>query len=218
MKHVPHARLMVTVMLLLGAMTTATFAQRLAIRAAGTKTVTISDKVGDNQFEWTSEAPLEDIRGTAGDVSGSFTINLANPSAITGTITASVSSMKSGNTMRDHHIKSDEWLDASNHDQISFRITSVKNTTVSGNKLSGTAVGTFTMHGVSKAMAIPFTLTYIDESAATRKRAPGDLVMVTAKFDVKLADFDVQGSKGLVGSKVAESISIEAKLFGSTAL
>jgi hypothetical protein len=72
------------------------------------------------------------------------------------------------------------------------------------------------MHGVTKQMSIPFTITWLDESAATQKRAPGDLVMVEASFSVALKDFRVAGSQGLIGSKVGETIAITAKLFGST--
>ena len=193
-------------------------AQRLAVSASGAKTVTLSDKVGDNQFIWSSDAPLEDIRGTAEGVSGTLRIDPSNPASISGTISAKVSTMKSGNGTRDQHLRSSQWLDAKKHDDITFKISSIKNVSVSGNKMSGTAVGTFTLHGVSKTMSVPFTLTYIDASAATRKRAPGDLVMITASFDVRLADFNVQGAKDLVGSKVAETIQVEAKLFGSTGL
>jgi hypothetical protein len=65
-------------------------------------------------------------------------------------------------------------------------------------------------------MSIPFKLTYIDESAKTRARAPGDLMMLTSDFTVSLKDFGVAGAQGYVGSKVGETITVSAKLFGST--
>lgn len=189
---------------------------QLAVRSTGSKTVTLTDRVGKNQFTWTSDAPLEKIKGTAEGVSGSFTIDPKNVAGLRGTISAQVATMKTGSGTRDEHLRGAQWLDAARHPQISFTIASVSNVKVTGNKATATATGTFSMHGVTKQMSIPFTITWLDESATTQKRAPGDLVMVEASFSVALKDFKVAGSQGLIGSKVGETIAITAKLFGST--
>lgn len=191
-------------------------AQALNVSASGSKSVTISDKVGQNQFSWLSKAPLENIRGTASGVSGSFTMNPKDVSSIRGTISAKVSTMKTGNTTRDKHLKSSDWLDAAKYPTIKFTISSIRSASVTGNKVKATAVGSFTMHGVTKTISVPFELTYIDASAATKKRASGDLVMIEADFTISLDDFNVSGKDGMVGSKVGETISINAKLFGHT--
>lgn len=204
-------------LLLLGANATLQ-AQKLDVSASGNKTVKLSDKVGKNQFTWVSDAPLEKIKGTATGISGSFSIDPANLSGIRGTISATVSTMKTGNSTRDKHLQGSDWLDASKFPKISFSITSVNNVKVNGNSMTATAVGNFTMHGVTKQISIPFSLTYLDESAKTKKRAPGDLVMIEATFNVSLADFQVKGKDGIVGSKVGESIAVTAKLFGATGL
>lgn len=193
-----------------------TASAQLKVAARGTKTVTISDRVGKNQFTWNSDAPLEKIKGTAEGISGSFTIDPANLAGIRGTISAKVSTMKTGNTTRDGHLKGAEWLDAASYPTITFTISSVSGIKVKGHKASGIAKGTFTMHGVTKPLSIPYTITYLDASAATRKKAPGDLVMITADFKISLKDFKVAGSKGLIGSKVGETIKIKAQLYGAT--
>ncbi len=54
------------------------------------------------------------------------------------------------------------------------------------------------------------------ESEATKKRAAGDLVMINANFSVALKDYNVKGKGGIVGSKVGETIQLEAALFGAT--
>jgi polyisoprenoid-binding protein YceI len=195
---------------------TAAFAQPLAVRASGQKTITLNDKVGKNQFLWKSSAPGEEINGTAEGISGSFTFNPKQPAKLRGTLMATVATMASGNATRDEHIKSSTWLDAAKYPKISFVITSITNPVTVGSKLSGKAVGKFTMHGVTKQITVPFTLTYVDASEKTRARAAGDLVMFTAEFDVALADFKVVGREGLIGSKVGERIKIKANLFGTT--
>jgi polyisoprenoid-binding protein YceI len=202
--------------LLFGALAGTTASAQLAVSASGAKRVTLNDKVGNNQFTWTSDAPLEKIKGTAEGVTGSFTIDPKNLGSLRGSISADVKTMKTGNGTRDGHLQSAQWLDAGKYPTISFTINSVGNVKASGNTATGTATGTFTMHGVSKTVSVPFKLTYLDASAKTRARAAGDLVMINADFNVSLKDFNVAGSKGVVGSKVGETIAVSAQLFGAT--
>lgn len=189
---------------------------QLKVAASGPRKVTLSNNVGKNQFLWTSDAPLEKIKGTAEDVSGSFTVDPKNIAGLRGTISAAASSMKTGNTTRDGHLQSAAWLDVARFSQITFEVASVSNVKVNGNTATALASGTFKMHGVSKQMSIPFKITWLDESAKTRQRAPGDLVMVTADFTLALKDFNVAGTKDVIGNKVGETIAITAQLFGST--
>jgi polyisoprenoid-binding protein YceI len=192
-------------------------AQALSVSASGAKRVRLSDAVGKNQMTWMSDAPLEQIKGTAEGVAGTLTLDPRNLSTLRGTISAQVGTMKSGNATRDGHLTGAQWLDAAKHPTITFTVSSVSGIKVSGNKATGTATGAFAMHGVTKTISVPFQLTYIDESAKTRERAPGDLVMLTANFDIALADFGVAGAKGIIGSKVGEKIHVTAQVFGSTA-
>ncbi len=182
---------------------------------SGAKVVTLNDKVNKNQFIWISEAPLENTRGTSEGVTGTLTMDPSNLSTIRGTVSTPVASMKTGNDTRDRHLMSAEWLDAAHYPKISFTIISVSGISVSGNSATGTAVGTFTMHGKSKQINIPFHMTYLPESAKTRERAPGDLVMMTADFTISLKDYNVAGQEGMVGSKVGETIKITAQLFAN---
>src|SRR5687767_1321950 len=129
---------------------------QLAVKGAGSKKVTLNDKVGNNQFLWSSDAPLEKIKGSADAVSGSFTIDPKNIAGIRGTISAQVKSMKTGNATRDEHLAGAQWLDAAKYPSITFAINSVSGVKVTGNKAKATATGTFTMHGVAKQISIPF--------------------------------------------------------------
>lgn len=203
----------VAALLVLGAGTG--YSQSFNVPNGGEKIVTMNDNVNKNQFIWVSDAPLENIKGSSEGVVGTLTMDTRDLSKIRGTITTQVATMRSGNDTRDHHLKSAEWLDASHFPLISFTITSVSNVTVSGNTATGTATGNFTMHGVTKKMSIPYTIKYIPESAKTRERAPGDLTMITADFNIALKDYNVAGQEGTVGSKVGETIKITAQLFGN---
>ncbi len=205
--------LCVTALLVTGAGTASS--QSLSAPGGGEKLVALNEKVGHNQFIWESDAPLENTRGTSEGVTGSLTIDTRDLSKIRGTISTQVSTMKTGNETRDHHLKSSEWLDATHDPLISFTISSIANVTTNGNSATGTATGNFTMHGVSKQLSIPFRLTYVPQSAKTMERAPGDLTMFAADFTISLKDFNVAGQEGLIGSKVGESIKVTAQLFGN---
>lgn len=187
---------------------------------SGQKQITITDKVGENMMKYLSDAPLEKISGTAKGVSGQFTLDASNLEATTGTITVQVLSMKSGVTKRDEHMYNADWLDAEKYPTITFQIQKLENVQVSTDNgisiIKANAVGKFTLHGVSKEMKIPIVMKYVKESEATKKRASGDLVMVNANFSVALKDYNVKGKSGIVGSKVGESIQLEAALFGAT--
>ena len=184
--------------------------------AGGPKKFTWNDRVSKNQFVWVSEAPVENIRGTSEGITGSITFDPKDLRTMRGTISTATRTMKTGNGTRDSHLLSAEWMDAAKYPAITFNITGVSEIKTNAAGASGLASGDFTMHGVTKHLAIPFQMTYLAESAKTRERAPGDLIVVKANFNIALKDFNITGTSGLVGSKVGESIKIDAQLFGNS--
>jgi len=82
--------------------------------------------------------------------------------------------------------------------------------------VNATAVGTFSLHGETKDMTTPITLTYVPESDETKKRASGALVMISTSFDVALKDYKVKGKEGVVGKSVGEIIKVQASLFANS--
>ena len=188
------------------------------------QTVALSDSVGRNQMVFVSTAPLEEIHGTAGEVSGSFTFDPNSLEGLTGKIVVQVKGMRTGISKRDRHLMSKDWLDGARYPTISYEIDEleaierVESDAAKGSAVvRGRAVGDFTLHGVTVEMSIPFVATYMAESEETRDRGPGDFVMVQATFKVALRDFGIKGVRGFVGSRVGESIEIRVSLYGSTA-
>ncbi len=191
--------------------------------ALANKAFTLSNKVGTNQLQFTSQAPLEDIEGTASEVSGAIFIDPAHPEKTTGKIDVKVGSMKTGIAKRDSHLYGEDWLGAEQYPIITFTVQSLSSVQQVKNDggvivFQGDAVGQFTLHGVTKDISIPVKITYLKESDKTRERAPGDLVLVQGEFVIALKDFNVRGSKGTVGSKVGETITIKANFFSSNGL
>jgi polyisoprenoid-binding protein YceI len=187
---------------------------------AGSKKYTLNNTVGKNAIDFVSDAPAEKINGTADQVSGSFTLDATNLEATTGRIEVKVESMKTANSKRDEHMYSDVWLDAAKYPTIMFDVKSLKDvkvTTKDGKSVvTATAVGSFTCHGVTKPSTASITLTYLPESAETKKRASGNLVMIDTSFTVALADHNVTGKAGVVGKSVGQTIAVAAKLFANS--
>ena len=189
---------------------------QLNVAVSGTKQVTLNDNVNKNQFIWLSEAPLENIRGTSEGVTGSFSIDPKDLTTMRGSVITQTNTMKTGNGPRDSHLYSPEWMGVAKYPTITFKITSVSDVKASGNTATAMVTGAFTMHSVTQPETVPIKLTYLVANDKTRQRAPGDLVMIAADFSLKLKDFNIAGTEGVIGSKVGEHIKITAQLFGNT--
>jgi polyisoprenoid-binding protein YceI len=187
---------------------------------AGTRSFSVNNAVGSNLIKFLSDAPGEKINGSADGVTGAFTIDPANLEATKGTITVQVMTMKTSIEKRDEHMYSDVWLDAAKYPTITYAITGLKNVKVQTkdgrSSVTAAATGTFTCHGVTKPLEATVNFTYLPESAETKKRAKGDLVMVNAQFTVALKDHNITGKAGIVGSKVGEVIQIDAALYANS--
>lgn len=182
---------------------------------SGEKTFTFFDKAGRNQATFFSTTPLEDINGTANGIDGTVSFDVTNiAKTIKGHVKVEVNSMQTGIDLRDSHLKSPNWLDAETHPEIRFELTGMKDVkSEADNKISGTATGKFTLHGVTKEISVPVTFIYLKESEDTKKRAPGDLLGLNSKFNVKLSDYGVQND--IIGNKVAEDIEVTFNVVGT---
>jgi polyisoprenoid-binding protein YceI len=190
---------------------------------AGPKTVILGNtEKYKNEIRFVSDAPLEKISGTAQEITGKFSIDLQNIGATSGSFTVPVRSMVTGSSSRDSHMYDTEWLDADAYKNITYNLKSVvvektDNSTPGRTVVNGTAKGEFFLHGISKPLDAKVKITYLSESAQTRGIASGDLVLVNAEFSVPLKAHGVKGKGNIVGTKVGESITINAQLFGTSA-
>jgi len=186
------------------------------VKASGEQNFSFIDQHGRNQATFFSETPLEDINGLTNHVAGNVTFNVGDLSTLTGSVTVSTASIKTGIDLRDEHLKSDNWLDAESYPDITFTIISVGDVkSVESNKLTAKVTGDFTVHGVTKEVTSNVTMTYLDESEQTKKRAPGDLLGVQATFNITLSDYDVEHM--VLGQKVSDSIVVGVTIVGSNA-
>ena len=197
--------------LILFCLTTA-YSQGFNVKASGEKTFSFNDK--SDQAMFFSTTPLEDVTGISKEINGTVTFNVTDLKTLKGKISISTASIKTGIDLRDEHLRSANWLDAEAYPEISFVIKSISDIRqIEASKLQANVTGDFTAHGVTKEVVADVTMMYLDESEKTKAKAPGDLLGVEAKFNIKLSDFNV--SNMALGVRVSEDIAVTATLVGT---
>ena len=199
----------------------AIIALTLLITASGySKNFQLNKNVGIPTINFLSKAPMEDIKGVVkpDKITSFVNFDIASIEATNGKISLEVTAMETGLTKRDEHMWGKDWLDAANYPTISFDLQKLAKSKIesdAGGKtiIKAFAEGNITIHGKTKYISSPVTVTFLKESAGTKKRASGDLFLIEGKFDVALKDFNYTGVKGVVGTKVGEVINIDYKLF-----
>lgn len=191
----------------------------LDVKASGTKTIYVDSRAGNNQVAIASQSSLEDFTVVCNQVQGECKLDPKALEKLSGKFSLKVEDMRTGIELRDTHLRSADWLDASKYPEVVITVEKaeeVKKT--EANSATMTLVGTCAVHGKANPVRIPCTLTYVDESPTTMKRAKGDLLRLRAEFSLKLSDYGITGPAGsdIVGLKVAEKLDIKSTIFGST--
>lgn len=89
--------------------------------AASTVSYNLADKNKSQQIRFISEAPMENVEGTADQFSGFITFDPDRPEAgLSGMLRVQVDGMQTGLALRDTHMKSAEWLNAAAAPVIQF--------------------------------------------------------------------------------------------------
>ena len=194
------------------------YAQGFDVKATGMQTFTFKDDNGRNQASFHSSTPFEDINGLTTKIHGKVTFDVKDfANTLKGEFEIQVASLKTGMEKMEKDLRSSAWLNADKYPVIIFEITKVTNVQkLEPNKLSAEVTGNFTLHGVTKEVSTRDTVTYLDESEATKARMPGDLLGIIADFDIHLSDFKVEHL--MLGKRVSNDITIKVNLVGSNKL
>ena len=176
-------------------------------------------KDGRNQAAFISDAPLEKINGLASGINATVMIN---PNDITqkpmGKVIVPIGNIKTGIDLRDEHLRSEMWLNAEKYPNAEFQLMGIKNPSSKslndGQKVNATLLGKFTVHGKTRDVEVPATLTYFKESEKTKARVPGNLLIASANFNIKLADYGVMIPDMVVG-KVNDEVQINVNFVSS---
>ena len=136
-----------------------------------------------------------------------FNINLSNDehditkSSVNVVIKAA--SVDTGIEGRDKHLRTADFFDVEKFPEITFQSTRIEKR---GKQLI--AHGTLTMHGISKEIALPFTITGVDENADKTKKNVG----YSASLVLNRRDYGINYEHKTVPNFVGDNITVEIDL------
>ena len=148
------------------------------------------------------------IMGGLSKVNGKFTdfmVNIANNEDITKSsvsVVIKAASINTGIAERDNHLRSADFFDVEKYPNITFQSERIEK---KGQQLL--AVGTLTIHGVSKQIALPFSITGIKNDPVTKKMSTG----YSAGLTLNRRDFGIYWEKS-VPNFVSDDVEIEINL------
>src|ERR1700728_3340380 len=149
------------------------------------------------------------VRGRFGEFSGTFTV-AENPEDSTLEAEVKAASIHTNQSMRDDHLRTNDFLDAENHPTITLKSTGLKRITDAEWKLSTD----LTIRGVTKPVV--FDLEYLGEGSSMQEVKTVVAFSATAEIDRR--DFGVSFNHSLldgsvvVGNKVKIELEAEAGL------
>lgn len=197
--------------------TTAASAALILSAFAAPRSFDFKDPKGVNNVQFSLDAPLESITGTATGISGSIAFDPSNPAATTGRIVLATSSLTVGNAMMKDHLHSEGWLDVAKHPEIVFEARAVSGVKTSGDVTTADVKGTLTVRGVSREITVPVSFTYLPGKLGARINKPeigGDLLVVRADFAIQRSDFGIK--PGQMTDKVSEEIRLRLSIAGAS--
>ena len=150
------------------------------------------------------------IMGGLSKVKGKFTdfnINLTNDeldvTKSTVNVVIKAASVDTGIEGRDKHLRTADFFDVEKFPEITFQSSRIEKR---GKQLI--AHGTLTMHGISKEIALPFTITGVDENADKTKKNVG----YSASLVLNRRDYGLNYEHKTVPNFVGDNITVEIDL------
>ena len=191
------------------------YSQGFNLPSKGTQVFDFKDSQERNQATFLSEARYENITGLTNDVWGKVSFDAKDiKSTLTGEVSISVSSIKTGIEKRDEHLQSVSWLNSEKYPTIMFKIKEVNRIDlVEDNLLKIVVLGEFNLHGKTNLVYANVTMKYTQENDVTKTIMQGDLLSIVAKFEIKLSDYGITNS--LIDNRVSDKIELTANLLGS---
>ena len=112
-------------------------------------------------------------------------------------------SINTGIPARDTHLRSADFFDAEKYPEITFQSKRIEK---KGKQLF--ALGTFTMHGVSKEITLPFQITGVNKDPVSKKMNLG----YSAQIVINRREFGINWTHPKVPNFVGDNVEIEINL------
>ncbi|HEY0967984.1 MAG TPA: YceI family protein [Opitutaceae bacterium] len=184
--------------------------------SAAPQSFDFKDPKGVNNVQFSLDAPLESITGTATGISGTVAFDASKPGAVSGRIVLDTASLTVGNSLMGEHLRSADWLDVAKHPTITFEAVSAANVRTQGANVVADVTGKLTVKGVTREVTIPVTFTHLADKLGARlgnAELKGDLLVLRATFTINRSDFGIMA--GQMTDKVAESIALTLSIAGA---
>jgi len=152
-------------------------------------------------------AMVSKVRGTFNEFDGSGFFDADNPAASKLELVIKAASIDTGNTDRDNHLRSNDFLDMENHPEIRFVSTGVTQTGESSYRVSGD----LTIRGVTKPVEVDFEL-----SGPVKDPYGNVRIGLEGRGEINRKDFGVsfnaplEAGGVLIGDKVNLEFDVEA--------
>jgi polyisoprenoid-binding protein YceI len=149
---------------------------------------------------------LNNVRGRFTDFAGTIIHDDKDITKSSVEFTAKVASINTDVARRDEHLRAPDFFDAVKYPELTFKSKRIERR----NKNSYVAIGDFTLRGVTKEIAIPFTL----NGALKEARGGGYRIGVEAATVINRQDYGVSWSRALDGGglAVANEVNVELML------
>jgi polyisoprenoid-binding protein YceI len=165
---------------------------------------------GDNKSKaaFVSDAPLDTMTGTTNKVTGTLTVDPADITTTKGVFKVPVSSLRTGNDLRDEHLRGDGWLDAKKNPFIHFEISEIvlgkkgQKELKQGKDRKVEVKGKFTAHGVTQFVTAKGSVNW-----------SGKTIRIKASFPVELTAHEIS-VPSIVRLKMANEIQVSVDLRG----
>src|SRR4029079_16242754 len=94
----------------------------LDVKASGRKSFYADSRAGNSQVTITSESTLEDFTCVCNKVAGRCELDPRRIESLNGQFSIKVADIRTGIDLRDHHLRSADWLDASQYPSVVVKI------------------------------------------------------------------------------------------------
>lgn len=155
-----------------------------------------------------SDAKLEFIEGVTTNISGRFSADPDNMGSVSGIVRCDLRTLETGISTRDGHMR-DRHLHTDQFPYAFFELTSqvgLPSTLEAGKTYKAAGVGNFFIHGIAREIHPQLTI-------RRKNIGGGESILVKAKFQIRLDDFDIPRPKALL-FKLAEVILVDVTFTG----
>ena len=172
----------------------------LLARGAAAADVYEADKAHSQIGFAVSHMMISKVRGSFGDFQLDLLVDTADLAKSSVKATIQTASINTANAKRDEHLSSPDFFDVAKFPTITF--TSKK---IEKRGSQWVAVGDYTMHGVTKTIELPFTLSGPIQDPWGKTR-----IGLEATVTINRQDYGVAYGSGMVGDEVEVQIQLEA--------